>query len=88
MLGRTRFRPLTDVHRFTDPTYAALTLRLRNTATREEALSVAVDLEAGGHVTRVDSPDQACRTMVDAWLGAHQGCGQPWWSAATRKRTR
>lgn len=61
---------LTDVHRFADPTYAALTLRLRNAATREEALAVAVDLDAGGHVVRVESADEARGRMVDAWLAA------------------
>ncbi|MFD0790222.1 AAA family ATPase [Microbacterium insulae] len=61
---------LTDVHRFTDRTYAALTLRLRNAATREEALAVAVDLDAGGHVIRADSTDRARSIMVDAWLAA------------------
>ncbi|MFE7845295.1 AAA family ATPase [Microbacterium sp. NPDC057407] len=61
---------LTDVHRFDDPTYADLTLRLRNAATYEEALAVAADLDAGGHVVRVESADEARGTMVDAWLAA------------------
>lgn len=66
-----RIVELTSVHRFTDPTYAALTLRLRNAATREEALAVAAALDAGGHVVRVESADEARRTMIDAWLAAH-----------------
>jgi exodeoxyribonuclease V alpha subunit len=65
-----RIVELTDVHRFADPTYAALTLRLRNAATREKALAVAADLDAGGHVVRVESADEARTTMVDAWLAA------------------
>lgn len=65
-----RIVELADVHRFTDPTYAALTLRLRNAATRDDAIAVAADLNAGGHLMRVASVDEARRTMVDAWLGA------------------
>lgn len=65
-----RIVELTDIHRFTDPTYADLTLRLRNAATREEALAVAADLDADGHVVRVESADEARATMVDAWLNA------------------
>ncbi len=67
-----RIVELTDIHRFTDPSYAALTLRLRNAATRDEALAVAVDLDAGGHVVRVESIEHARRTMVDAWLVARR----------------
>lgn len=67
-----RIVELTDVHRFADPTYADLTLRLRNATTREEALAVAADLDAGGHVVRVESGDEARGTMVDAWLAAQQ----------------
>lgn len=69
-----RIVELTDVHRFADPSYAALTLRLRTAATRQEALSVAVDLDVGGHVMRVESSDEARSAMVDAWLAAqHAG---------------
>lgn len=67
-----RLVELTDVHRFTDPTYAALTLRLRTAATRDEALAVAAELDDGGHVFRVDSADRARRTMVNAWLAAQR----------------
>lgn len=67
-----RIVELTDVHRFTDPTYAALTLRLRNAATREEALAVAAELDTDGRVVRVESVDEARRAMVDAWLAAQR----------------
>lgn len=61
---------LSDVHRFTDPTYAALTLRLRDPATPEEAFSIASELDNRGHVHRVESVDHARQAMVDAWFDA------------------
>uniref|UniRef100_UPI003A910613 ATP-dependent DNA helicase n=1 Tax=Glutamicibacter protophormiae TaxID=37930 RepID=UPI003A910613 len=52
------------VHRFRDPAYAALTLKLRNSADREESLAVADELSHGGHIERVDHQDAARERMV------------------------
>lgn len=62
---------LTDVHRFSDPEYAALTIRMRETATHEQALEVAATLDKAGHVIRVGSADAARTLMVDAWFESH-----------------
>merc|ERR1711969_55639 len=65
---------LTAVHRFRDPEYAALTLRLRDPATRDDALEVAEDLDRRGLITRVDDIDAARAAMVDGyfrWTGDH-----------------
>lgn len=59
---------LIDVHRFTDPAYAALTLRLRNPGTVEKALQVAADLQAGGHVHRVHDLVEAHEMLVDGYF--------------------
>lgn len=62
---------LDTVHRFRDPEYAALTLRLRNTSDREHALAVAVELAERGHVERVDHHDAARERMIDAYFEWH-----------------
>lgn len=62
---------LTDVHRFSDPEYAALTIRMRKTTTHEEALDVAAALDEAGHVIRVESAESARKVMVDAWFESH-----------------
>lgn len=59
------------VHRFRDPDYAALTLRLRNAGDRERALVVASELAAHGHVDRVDHHDAARERMIDAYFDWH-----------------
>jgi energy-coupling factor transporter ATP-binding protein EcfA2 len=59
---------LTAVHRFRDPGYAALTLRLRDPADRAEAIAVARDLAAAGHLETVGSEHEARERMVAAWL--------------------
>lgn len=59
---------LSAVHRFADPEYGELTLRLRQTSTADEATQVAEELEAGGHLVRVGSSDAAHDAMVDAWF--------------------
>lgn len=59
---------LAAVHRFDDPNYAALTLRLRNPGDRNRALEVAADLEKGGHVRRVDNADAARDAMVQEYF--------------------
>lgn len=62
---------LDTVHRFRDPAYAALTLRLRNTNDREHALAVAGGLAEGGHVVGVDHHDAARERMIDAYFEWH-----------------
>lgn len=59
---------LRAVHRFADPDYGELTLRLRQVSTATEAGRVAEELDAGGHVMRVASTDAAHTALVDAWL--------------------
>lgn len=62
---------LDTVHRFRDPDYAALTLRLRDAGDRERALVVAGELSERGHVDRVDHHDTARERMVDAYFDWH-----------------
>lgn len=62
---------LDTVHRFRDPEYAALTLRLRNPGDRENALDVARELVQRGHVERVDDLDAARERMIDAYFDWH-----------------
>ncbi|AZS37552.1 ATP-dependent RecD-like DNA helicase [Microbacterium lemovicicum] len=62
---------LDTVHRFRDPEYAALTLRLRDTSDREHALAVAGELAERGHVEQVDHHDAARERMIDAYFEWH-----------------
>lgn len=62
---------LDTVHRFRDPDYAALTLRLRDAGDRERALVVADELAEHGHVARVDHHDAARERMIDAYFDWH-----------------
>lgn len=62
---------LDTVHRFRDPAYAALTLRLRDAGGREHALSVAAELVELGHVARVDHQDAARERMIEAYFEWH-----------------
>ncbi|WP_439593820.1 AAA family ATPase [Microbacterium sp.] len=59
---------LQSVHRFHDPDYAMLSLRLRNPGSREVALQVAADLDRAGHVQTVASREAALTAMVDAYF--------------------
>ncbi|MGA1828497.1 ATP-dependent DNA helicase, partial [Microbacterium sp.] len=59
---------LTAVHRFRDPEYAALTLRMREPSSRHEALAVAGELDARGSIYRVTDAAQARDVMVEAWF--------------------
>ncbi|WP_251454122.1 AAA family ATPase [Microbacterium sp. Marseille-Q6648] len=59
---------LTAVHRFHDPTYAALTLRLREPESREAALEVAAELDRRGLVRRVDDFAGATDLMVEGYF--------------------
>lgn len=62
---------LETVHRFSDPEYAALTLRLRNSRDREDALTVAGELLERGHVHRARSTEEARDAMVAAYFEWH-----------------
>ena len=62
---------LDTVHRFRDPDYAALTLRLRDAGDRDCALVVAGELASRGHVERVDHHDAARERMIDAYFDWH-----------------
>jgi exodeoxyribonuclease V alpha subunit len=59
---------LTAVHRFRDPDYAALTLRMREPSSRDEALAVAAELDARGEIHRVTNAAEARDVMVEAWF--------------------
>jgi exodeoxyribonuclease V alpha subunit len=62
---------LDTVHRFRDPEYAALTLRLRNPRDRDDALIVAGELLVRGHVHRARSTEEARGAMVEAYFEWH-----------------
>ncbi|WP_370651865.1 AAA family ATPase [Microbacterium sp.] len=59
---------LTAVHRFRDAEYAALSLRMREPASRDAALAVAADLDDRGLIRRVADQAEARDAMVDAYL--------------------
>lgn len=59
---------LTAVHRFRDPEYAALTLRMREPDSHEEALAVAGQLDERGSIHRVADATQARDVMVEAYF--------------------
>jgi hypothetical protein len=59
---------LGTVHRFTDPAYAELTLRLRDVQTRERAIAVASELVQRGHIHFVRSTDEARDTLVNEYV--------------------
>lgn len=66
---------LTAVHRFRDPDYAALTLRMREPASKDAALAVAGDLADRDLIHRVADEAEARTVMVDgyfAWAGRHR----------------
>ncbi|MFK4806167.1 AAA family ATPase [Microbacterium sp. ZW CA_36] len=59
---------LTSVHRFRNPDYAALTLRMREPASKEAALAVAAELDELGLIHRVSDHVQARDVMVEAYF--------------------
>ncbi|MEJ1154620.1 AAA family ATPase [Microbacterium marmarense] len=59
---------LTAVHRFRDPEYAALTLRMREPASKEQALAVATEMSERELIHRVVDADQAREAMVEAYF--------------------
>ncbi|WP_345752578.1 AAA family ATPase [Microbacterium rhizophilus] len=66
---------LTAVHRFRDPSYAAVTLRMREPASKEYALAVATELDERDQIHRVTDAAQARDVMVEAyfrWAGARK----------------
>lgn len=66
---------LTAIHRFRDADYAALTLRMRQPVSKDDALAVAADLENRDLIHRVSDGGQARDVMVEAyfrWAGDHK----------------
>jgi hypothetical protein len=66
---------LTAVHRFHDPEYAALSLRLREPGSMDAALAVGAELDERGLIHRVDDTGGARDVMVEAyfrWAGQHK----------------
>lgn len=59
---------LTAVHRFTDPDYAALTLRMREPASKDAAGAVATELAERGLIHRVVDHVQARDVMVESYF--------------------
>jgi hypothetical protein len=59
---------LTAVHRFRDPEYAALSLRLREPGSMDAALAVAAELDDRGLIHRVDDTGGARDVMVEAYF--------------------
>ncbi|MFK4834529.1 AAA family ATPase [Microbacterium sp. ZW T2_14] len=62
---------LDTVHRFRDPGYGALTLRLRDPGDAQHASAVADELAKNGHIARVDHLDAAREHMIDAYFAWH-----------------
>lgn len=62
---------LTGMHRFDDPEYAVLTLRLRSADTIFDALETAAALQQQGHVRRVDDIDGARSALVRGYFDHH-----------------
>lgn len=61
---------LSAVHRFRDPDYAALSLRLREPGSADEALLVAQEIDRRGLLKVVATDEQAREHMVDAYLAS------------------
>lgn len=59
---------LTAVHRFTDPDYAALTLRMREPSSKDAAVAVATELADRGLIHRVVDHVQARDVMVESYF--------------------
>lgn len=64
---------LTAVHRFTDPDYAALTLRMREPASKDAAVAVATELADRGLIHRVGDHVQAREVMVESYFRGATG---------------
>lgn len=59
---------LDTVHRFRDPEYGALTLRMRDPRDAQHASEVASELAKRGHISRVDHLEAAREHMIDAYF--------------------
>ncbi|WP_313546705.1 AAA family ATPase [Leifsonia aquatica] len=61
---------LTNIHRFRDPDWADLTLRLRDADGAEEGQRIAEELIDTGHATAVATEAEARQRMVEGWFDA------------------
>lgn len=59
---------LTAVHRFHDPDYATLTLKMREPGSKDAALEVAAGLDERGLIHRVSDDTEASAVMVEAYF--------------------
>jgi len=66
----TRQVELLSIHRFTDPAWADLSLKLRRSEGREQAEATAKELVQSGHVVLTSSEFEAREAMVKAWFDA------------------
>ncbi len=62
---------LDTVHRFRDPEYGALTLRLRDAGDARHAFAVAQELAKGKQIARVDHLDAARDHLIDGYFDWH-----------------
>ncbi|WP_307794857.1 AAA family ATPase [Leifsonia sp. TF02-11] len=63
---------LTSIHRFKDPEWAELSLRLRDPRSLKDANGLADELIDTGHVIFTNSDALARERMVDAWFSAKE----------------
>ncbi len=63
---------LFNIHRFRDPAWADLTLRLRDADGADEGQRIAKELIDTGHVTQVTTESEATQVIVDGWFDATQ----------------
>lgn len=63
---------LLTIHRYKDPSWADVSLRLRDPRNRDVASEVADELLRSGHVVLTDSDAAAQEAMVDGWLEANR----------------
>ncbi len=61
---------LSTIHRYSDPSWADLSLRLREPRTQEVAAGVADELVRTGHVVLTSNDAAAQQAMVDGWIDA------------------
>ncbi|MGN6760758.1 MAG: AAA family ATPase [Leifsonia sp.] len=61
---------LTTIHRYKDPEWADLTLRLRDPRNKDIAAGVADELVDTGHVLLTDSDVAAREAMIESWFDA------------------
>ncbi|QNE37706.1 AAA family ATPase [Leifsonia shinshuensis] len=67
----TRQVELLNIHRFKDPAWAELSLKLRRSEGREHAEEIASELVQSGHAVLASSELEAREAMVDAWFDAN-----------------